>query len=244
MHIDFLEFRRRLAPHGITDPNFLSGIFTQLINADGFGSEGLEFAVSVITGIPPKDQSDVMLGAQLALMHMANMKNGRQFGKAEVGSPLQDSAERTATKLTRICIGLVDALKRHRTGGEQKITVRHVSVADGGQAIVGNVSQNALEKPAEQALSLPAPGQKRDAVSLEDEAIAWREWSAKQEQLKLAVTDSSRPEVAVRGSSRGEPAPDSRWEKLQRRPSASKKTTTLKGSRPADTPRLRPRPRD
>lgn len=32
------------------------------------------------------------------------------------------------------------ALKRYRTGGEQKVTVKRVTVNEGGQAIVGNVS--------------------------------------------------------------------------------------------------------
>ena len=34
----------------------------------------------------------------------------------------------------------MEALKRYRTGGEQKVTVQHVSVSEGGQAIVGNVT--------------------------------------------------------------------------------------------------------
>jgi hypothetical protein len=45
----------------------------------------------------------------------------------------------------------MEALKRYRTGGEQKVTVQHVSVNEGGQAIVGNVNQaasgTAAEKP-------------------------------------------------------------------------------------------------
>jgi hypothetical protein len=45
----------------------------------------------------------------------------------------------------------MEALKRYRTGGEQKVTVQHVSVNEGGQAIVGNVNQAAggttLQKP-------------------------------------------------------------------------------------------------
>ena len=45
-------------------------------------------------------------------------------------------------------------MKRYRTGGEQKITVQHVSVSEGGQAIVGNVTQNALEESADNKLSL------------------------------------------------------------------------------------------
>ena len=39
----------------------------------------------------------------------------------------------------------MEALKRYRTGGEQKVTVQHVSVGEGGQAIVGNVTQAARE---------------------------------------------------------------------------------------------------
>jgi hypothetical protein len=31
-------------------------------------------------------------------------------------------------------------LKKYRTGGEQKVTVQHVTVSDNAQAIVGNVS--------------------------------------------------------------------------------------------------------
>ena len=46
--------------------------------------------------------------------------------------------------------------KRYRTGGEQKVTVQHVSVSDGGQAIVGNVTQasRAAEQVAKTAPQL------------------------------------------------------------------------------------------
>ena len=48
-------------------------------------------------------------------------------------------------------------LKRYRTGGEQKVTVQHVSVSEGGQAIVGNVTQGARETaPKKTAKPLPA----------------------------------------------------------------------------------------
>src|SRR5215207_2796620 len=52
----------------------------------------------------------------------------------------QDSAERAFNKLTRTFTTQVEALKRYRTGGEQRVTVQHVNVNEGGQAIVGNVS--------------------------------------------------------------------------------------------------------
>ena len=50
----------------------------------------------------------------------------------------------------------MEALKRYRTGGEQTVTVQHVNVGEGGQAIVGNLTQEGVvpsRMPA-QALAL------------------------------------------------------------------------------------------
>jgi hypothetical protein len=44
-----------------------------------------------------------------------------------------------AVKLTRTFTTQMEALTRYRAKGQQKITVQHVSVADGGQAVVGDV---------------------------------------------------------------------------------------------------------
>jgi hypothetical protein len=55
----------------------------------------------------------------------------------------QNSAERAFNKLARTFAVQVEALKRYRTGGEQKVTVQHVTVNEGGQAIVGSVSPRA-----------------------------------------------------------------------------------------------------
>ena len=54
--------------------------------------------------------------------------------------PQQDSASNAFNKLARTFAAQVEALKRYRSGGEQKMTVQHVHVAEGGQAIVGNVN--------------------------------------------------------------------------------------------------------
>ena len=49
----------------------------------------------------------------------------------------QDSAERAFNKLAKTSAAQMEALKRYRTGGQQKVTVEHVTVNQGGQAIVG-----------------------------------------------------------------------------------------------------------
>jgi hypothetical protein len=44
-----------------------------------------------------------------------------------------------ANKLSRTCATLLEALNRHRGNGQQKVTVEHVHVHAGGQAMVGMV---------------------------------------------------------------------------------------------------------
>ncbi len=49
-----------------------------------------------------------------------------------------------ANKLLRTFTAQMEALKKHRSTGEQHVTVEHVTVQNGGQAVVGTVtlSQN------------------------------------------------------------------------------------------------------
>jgi hypothetical protein len=51
-------------------------------------------------------------------------------------------------KLARTFASQVEALKKYRSAGEQTIKVQHVTVNDGGQAIVGNVSQRGVRAGA------------------------------------------------------------------------------------------------
>ena len=80
-----------------------------------------------------------MLAAQMAAVHNATMTFARRLNHVD-NIPQQDSAERAFNKLARTFAAQVEALKRYRTGGEQKVTVQHVTVNEGGQAVVGNVS--------------------------------------------------------------------------------------------------------
>src|SRR5262245_54065544 len=105
---------------GTTSATFLQGLLKQIANA---GSEGLEpaednlnFMLSVIKGIDPRDQLEAMLGAQMAAVHMATMTFARRLMHVE-NLPQQDSAERAFNKLARTFAAQVEALKRYRTSG-------------------------------------------------------------------------------------------------------------------------------
>ncbi len=128
---------------GTADVRFQDGLIQQLANVGSQGSEiderGLNFMLSMVNGIEPKDQVEAMLAAQMAAVHMATMTFARRLAHVD-NIPQQDSAERAFNKLARTFAAQVEALRRHRTGGEQKVTVEHVHVHEGGQAIVGNIS--------------------------------------------------------------------------------------------------------
>jgi hypothetical protein len=137
------------------DWDFLDGILNQLGKASAQGQDiderGLNFMLSVIKGIEPRDQLEAMLAAQMAAVHVTTMTFARV-------APANIIA---FNKLTRTFAMQIEALKRYRSGAEQKVTLQHVSVAEGGQAIVGNVTQapreNGREKAAQEKAATPPP---------------------------------------------------------------------------------------
>ncbi len=129
---------------GTKDGDFLGGLLKQLINAGTQGREpdeaGINFMLSVVKGVEPRDQVETMLAAQMAAVHMATMTFARRLAHVD-NIPQQDAAERAFNKLARTFAAQMEALKRYRTGGQQRVTVEHVTVNEGGQAVVGNVTQ-------------------------------------------------------------------------------------------------------
>jgi hypothetical protein len=136
------NFRLLSEALGSQDPDFIWGLVSQLSQAstrfnDG---EGINFMLSVIKNIHPRDAIEAMLVAQMAAVHMSMMTFVDEFARLG-NTPQQEMAERGMNKFSRTFATQVGALKHYRTGGEQKLTVHHVSVSDGGQAIVGTVTQ-------------------------------------------------------------------------------------------------------
>src|SRR5205823_1668389 len=68
---------------GTTDLDFFNALLSQLGNAGLKGSEiddqGINFMLSIIKGIKPRDQIEAMLAAQMATVHMATMTFARRL---------------------------------------------------------------------------------------------------------------------------------------------------------------------
>jgi hypothetical protein len=132
---------------GTADIKFANALLIQIVRS-GVDPEEYDFVLAVIAGIKPNDQLEAMQAAQMAVVHIATMKFARELDRAE-SLDHRDSAERAFTKLARTYSAQMETLKRYRTGGEQKVTVQHVSVGAGGQAaVVGNVTHAPRETPS------------------------------------------------------------------------------------------------
>ena len=79
--------------------------------------------------------------AQMVSVHVMAMHCAHHLASAE--DPARyDSAAHALGRLARTFPAQIEALNRHRSRGELAITVQNVQVADGGKAIVGNVTQH------------------------------------------------------------------------------------------------------
>jgi hypothetical protein len=95
--------------------------------------------VVALAAIRPKDELEAMIAAQLLAAHNATMECYRRAMLREQTSDGRSENLNQANKLSRTYVVLLDALNRHRGKGQQKVTVEHVHVHSGGQAVVGMV---------------------------------------------------------------------------------------------------------
>lgn len=135
---------------GTDDWDMVDGLLSQLVNVGTQGrtpdQRGINFMLAIVKGIAPRDPVEAMLAAQMAAVHASTMTFARRLAHVD-NLPQQDSAERAFNKLARTFAMQVEALKRHRSGGEQRMRIEHVTVNEGGQAIVGNVSAGGRGRP-------------------------------------------------------------------------------------------------
>jgi hypothetical protein len=99
----------------------------------------LAATTAALVGIRPRDELEGMLAGQLIAAHNAAMECYRRAMLSEQTLEGRRENLTQANKLSRTYTLLLEALNRHRGKGQQKVTVEHVHVHEGGQAIVGNV---------------------------------------------------------------------------------------------------------
>jgi hypothetical protein len=146
---------------GVEDTDFLGSFIQQVVAAGELGhpSDDLEvnFLLSAIEDILLSNPSNrgaakSMLAAQYALVHVQIMRLTRCLTRITPDPVLLDIYGRLVNSLARTSVAQYEALTR----GNSSVTVGHVSVNEGGRAIVGSVTQNQGE-PATQKTAPSQP---------------------------------------------------------------------------------------
>ena len=135
---------------GAYDFDFLNGILSQLTNLVSDGSEinegKLNFLLSVIKDIEPRNQIEAMLAAQMAAVHLASMQSASRLALSQFTMEA-DSAGRVFGKLSQIFLNQMEALKRFRAGAEQKPSSQSGATVDAGDQSSATSSGNTPGRP-------------------------------------------------------------------------------------------------
>ena len=111
-------------------------------NAERTAEESNNF-MAMMADLSPKDGFEGMLISQMLATFKQAMYYIRDANiEGNRGSTaIQDSITNRGVKLMRLYNQQLETLDKHRNKGQQKMTVEHVHVHKGGQAIVGTVNQ-------------------------------------------------------------------------------------------------------
>ncbi len=107
-------------------------------------------AVQMFSELKPQNGVEGMLATQMVATHSAAMECLRRAMIPNQTFEGREQALKHANKLLQTFARLLEVLDKHRGKGQQKITVEHVTVEAGGQAIVGNVTAAPAARPAQE----------------------------------------------------------------------------------------------
>jgi hypothetical protein len=144
------------AAFGTTDQAFRDQLLGQLLNTLRHGTERplnealANSALATMHAIAPRNELEAMLAAQMVATHTIALDFLGRAARAEYRGPLQDYGN-LAVKLLRTHAAQLDTLQRLRgKASEQKVTVEHVHVYEGGQAVVGHVEAGTRREGAKE----------------------------------------------------------------------------------------------
>jgi len=146
-------------------------------------NEQINASVAALQGIGPRDELEAMLAGQLLAAHSASMECYRRAMLPQQTLEGRRENLSQANKLSRSFATLMESLNRHRGKGHQRVTVEHVHVHSGGQAVVGvvgpqgggehyKVEEQAHAKPIthEPESTMWGPNETRDKVPISGDA--------------------------------------------------------------------------
>ena len=142
---------------GSTSKDVRDQLILQSVNALGLTIESSKYEVtlkamsvaSLLQEIKPQDGPERLLATQMVATHNIAMDCYRRAMLENLTFAARDVYLKHAAKLAGLFARQLETLNKHRGKGQQKMTIEHVNVAAGGQAIVGNVDTARREETAQ-----------------------------------------------------------------------------------------------
>lgn len=100
--------------------------------------------LAMVVGMEPRNSTEAMLAVQMGAIHFATLRQASRLNRADQ-TPAIDGAANAVNKLARTFTMQMEALKKMRSTGEQKVVVehKHYHLAPGAQAVFGDVAAHA-----------------------------------------------------------------------------------------------------
>jgi len=127
--------------HGLAAGHLINRLVNLLPN--GTSPTTANAAMALMGTMAPRDSYEALLVAQMIAVHEFSMTYARKALREGLSMEQAGYYLNQAQKLMRTYATHLDTLMRYRNQGKQTIQVnhQHVTVSDGGQAIVGNAQQ-------------------------------------------------------------------------------------------------------
>src|SRR3954451_23422890 len=114
---------------GVDEPWLLDMLLNQAANClPGEPARAASVAIAAVQSVGPGDGVEAMLAVQMAATHAAAMQMLHRAVREQPSFEIYDSLVNRATKLLRTYTMQVEALKRYRSAGEQRVVVQHQHV--------------------------------------------------------------------------------------------------------------------
>jgi hypothetical protein len=175
------EPARAMEAFGTGSPEFiedkLGGMIAVFRQKSGtLDQRALNAALAMIEGLKPQNEAEAALAVQMATTHFLVAKLSARIGSGAIETiRQQDSTALALSRLHRAFTTQMETLSNVRRGGRQKVVVehvhihKHVYVAPGAQAIIGDVTHTGRGVADENSEQAHATDDKR-AIAVEASA--------------------------------------------------------------------------
>lgn len=128
--------------HSKSGQYFLNQVIRcQWLSGGDSEDDKIKAAINIFQGFEPENELEASLVAQMLAVHSVAMEMTKRAMIPDQSVDGVTICINRASKFMNLYLKQIDALMKLKGKGSQSITVKHVHVEDGGQAIVGDVHQ-------------------------------------------------------------------------------------------------------